>query len=497
MELRKRAQGGWATLCRLSQQREESTDVIVPDVSPDVFTVLSVTAACTLRETTLREGHAELAGSAEVLVLYTSEEEKVCTLRASLPFRHGLEAAGCGEKCAAQARVEAAAAQAAVLNPRKLSLRVTLAEELEAWQERPFELCEGLDGAAEEGLQCRRQELTCTTLAAVAVKQVNFTEDLRLRGEAAAGGLLLRTAAEWQIEETRVMANKLLVRGTAAVQAVTVTDGGAFAGSCTYSLPFSQMIECDGAAPEDRAEITAVTEGLECLLSPGEDGPRLSLNLTGTLAARLWREQTLQAVTDFFSTRCASDFERAPVAAELRPEEIEARGEVSEPLEGAPAQVCDWSCCTGAERLPDGGQLCRYWFRILGRAEDGTLRTVTHRCEVRTELENVLACAARAENVRFAPADGGLTLAFTAVAAGLRAPERTLSQITAGRLDPQQPRRGPEPGTLLLRAVGTEESVWSIAKQYGVPPELLRTANKLAPDAALTPGQLVIVPFAG
>ena len=496
MELIKRALSGWAALPTAVQQREEVLDVIVPDVSPDVFTVLSVTASCALQETVLQPGRAELCGSAEVLVLYTSEEERVHTLRATLPVRHLCEAPGCGEGCVAQASLEALQANATVLNPRKLSLRVLLGEEVALWRPQSWELSADLQGDAGEGLQCARTAQSCPLLAAVTERRVTFTEDLRLHGEAAAGSVLLRSDVEWQVEEVRVLPNRVMVRGTAALRVLTLTEGGGFAGTGSYALPFSQMLECPRAEPGDEAELTIVTAGLDCRLLSAEEGPRLSVDLVGSMAARLWRTQQLETVTDLYSTRYVTAFETEILSCETRTEPAERRADVRESIEcpGAEA-VCDWSWCGRAER--EGPEtVCRFWFRVLVRAE-GCLRTVCRRVDVRLDWEGACCCGVRAENVRVTPEEGGLCLEFTAVCRGAEAARRPLTQVSACTLDPGRPLPRPEPGTLLLRAAGPEETLWSIAKQYGVPQDSLRAANKLAADAQAVPGQLIVVPFAG
>ena len=186
------------------------------------------------------------------------------------------------------------------------------------------------------------------------------------------------------------------------------------------------------------------------------------------------------------------------VAAECRPNKNEYRSAVRDNVECPfdPVQVCDWSWCARGECLADGGALCHFWFRVLCRTAEGCLRTVTRRVDERMEGETCCRCFPRAENVRITPEDNSVCIEFTAVAEYTVKKTCGMTQVSSCRLDRTRLRERPAPGTLLLRTAGAEETVWSIAKQYGVPPAMLREANKLAPDAAMTPGQLIIVPFA-
>lgn len=498
LELMKRAQSGWLTLAQVSQQREESMDMIVPDVSPDVFTVISATAVCTLQEKALRQDRVELMGSAEVTVLYTTEEDRVHMLRGSIPVKHVCEATGCNERCMAQARMDAMTANVVVLNPRKLTLRVMVAEEVTVWQSINYELTEEIISGADEGIECRKTTETCTILAGVAEKKLSFSEELRLHGDAAKGTMLASSTIEWRSEEVKVMTNKLMVRGTAELRVTTVTETGAYAGSCLYSLPFSQMLECDRTESGDAVDICFTTTCLDCRLTVGDGAPQLSCTMCGVVTAKIYRERKMEAVVDLFSTRCACDREMMPVNVECRPMQTEYRSAVKETVECPfqPEQICDWSWCARADSLPDGGALCYYWFRILCRTSEGCLRTVCRRFDERIEGEPCCCCMVRAENVHIVPQDDSLCVEFTVVAECTVRKPCGMNQVASCRLDKARPRQRPAPGTLLLRAAAEEETVWSISKQYGVSPAMLREANKLAPEAAVMPGQLIIVPFA-
>lgn len=493
----KRKQTGWVTLSPLFRRGEESMDVIVPDVQPDVFSVISAEAFCSVQEVRTTAERVELAGTAEVQVLYTAEDEHVFAMHGSIPLRHSFAVSGCDEDCVTQLSACAVHASASVLNPRKLSLRAEIVEEGCVRRRCDYELCEDFRAGPEEGVQTLHEEHRRVVLGGVAQRTLEFSEELRLHGAAAEGGMLAHSAAEWQIEEARALERRIAVRGTVNVTAATVTNEGAFAGTCTYALPFSQTLDCADALPDDTVEVQMAARTAEYRLYEEDGGRRLELRLAGELTACLWRDETLSPIVDLYSTRYELSYESEPLPGENRPEPQELRAALRENVEcGAVAEVCDWSWRACAERAGEGVQ-GRYWFRVLCRMADGGLKTVCRRLDWRPEgTEGLCACRCLAENVRVMPSAEGLSIELTAVCCGCRSCGCGGRQVSACRLDVQTPRSRPEPGTLLLRAAGEQESLWAVAKQYGVPSAQLAAANKLPSDGALTPGQLVIIPFA-
>ena len=107
-----------------------------------------------------------------------------------------------------------------------------------------------------------------------------------------------------------------------------------------------------------------------------------------------------------------------------------------------------------------------------------------------------LCCRVQVEQLSVQPAgDGKIDLRCTVRLRGWGEVKQSCGQVCACTLDREAPRELPPPGTLVLRTVEPQETPWTIAKAYGSRPREILEANHLDPGGALTPGQLVMIPF--
>jgi hypothetical protein len=101
------------------------------------------------------------------------------------------------------------------------------------------------------------------------------------------------------------------------------------------------------------------------------------------------------------------------------------------------------------------------------------------------------------QNVAVQADNGAIQIRFTALLRGRGLVQQPCIQVSRCSLDAEKRRAVPPAGTLVLRAVEEQETVWSIAKQYGSRTRQILAANDLEASSRLVPGQLMMIPFSG
>ena len=108
--------------------QEETAELIVPDIYPDVRAVVDASAICCLRDQEVTNGSFSAAGAFQTTVLFTAEETgEVCVQDAWLPFsvRMNRDEIVSGSFGMADLRIRSVDAR--ILNSRKLLVRVSYA----------------------------------------------------------------------------------------------------------------------------------------------------------------------------------------------------------------------------------------------------------------------------------------------------------------------------------------------------------------------------------
>lgn len=139
-----------------------------------------------------------------------------------------------------------------------------------------------------------------------------------------------------------------------------------------------------------------------------------------------------------------------------------------------------------------------YTLRMLYCCEGGRLHCTEHTVKaVGTQPVQAQQLSVRAgwQNVSAQAENGTIRIRFTALLQGRGLVSQPCTQVTRCSLDPHKRRAVPPAGTLVLRTVEEQETVWSIARHYGSRTRQILAANKLEKDGALTPGKLILIPF--
>ena len=176
----------------------------------------------------------------------------------SVPFTCQVEAPGLTSQGTILADPRLRWAEARVLNPRKILLRVDLAVEIRpASCERT--ICQGVEAAEEHGIRQLQEEQTTDQIVAVQEKPFTFTDGVDLG--LSEGGELLSLRGEPSCEESRLIGSKLIFKGSVELHAL-LRDADGTLRTARESMPFSQIIEVPGAGEDAECEVRVVLTDL-------------------------------------------------------------------------------------------------------------------------------------------------------------------------------------------------------------------------------------------
>ena len=183
--------------------REETIEAVVPDVMPDVQQIMDTEARVYLRGKEIEDGRLSVNAFLEGTVLYQPEGESgLRRLNLSGNFSLSFDDPAIARDTSAHVTLHCTAADARMLNPRKVLLRA----EITAGAAVYGQSVTGFAGSAEgEGLQTLQQSTTISSIAAVEEKTFVIAEDFTLPGGAELGELL-RSRVWAECEDLRMVA---------------------------------------------------------------------------------------------------------------------------------------------------------------------------------------------------------------------------------------------------------------------------------------------------
>lgn len=503
LELNRTQLTGYDTVLDTTLLHEETMEMIVPDACPDILRIVDTEARVCLSGKDALEGRAEISGSIKAAVLYLPDgEEGMRRLEVCIPFSCAVDSARLEARCSLVVLPRVQAAETRSINPRKVLVRANLAVCVRAYAPMTDSICSGLESDGEAGLEQLKEEMTTYVVACVEEKPFTFSDDLTLSGSKPEAQELLKQRLSILCSESKVIGNKLIFKGEAALQLLYRSVENTLCAA-DFTLPFSQIMEVSGAGEEADCALEIVPTSAECTLSPA-DGRTLSVSL-GLLAQAVIREERcVELLSDIYSTLCPLEVDRRSYEMSRLLEHSVKSQSVREIVEtGVLARsVTDAYLCVGQilqER--EGGRLtitAEAGVTVLYEGEEGgpgaVRRQIPVSCQVELPEGCTCSCLCRSPEPVFAtPTSGGLEVRFQLEFHYLALSGSAVSGVSDLRADEDAPREAGAQPSIVLRMVGEQERLWDIAKAYGTTRRDIIQANELEGES-IPRGQLLLIP---
>ncbi|MBQ7875641.1 MAG: DUF3794 domain-containing protein [Oscillospiraceae bacterium] len=282
--------------------------IILPDYFPDVMKILRYTAK-TVKSPVFSEGGAEtVSGNVNIEVNYVSEEGELCSCSQLQPFSHSFDCGG--NVSAAEADIRIGEIGCRAVNKRRIDLHGSIEILLRTLcgEEKNF-----VSSASGAGAVCKSENSENIMMVGEFYK--NFT--IEEKGELGYGkppfGKVLRCSAFAEVTECHVIQDKIVTKGEVRVSLLWQPEYDSESeekGPCfsTFTFPVSRMVDANGILLTDTCDARYEADFPE--ISPAEDGQNVGIKLKVGIFARAYRKNSVEYLTDMFSTDYESKCER-------------------------------------------------------------------------------------------------------------------------------------------------------------------------------------------
>lgn len=492
--------------------KEESADIIVPDMYPDILRIVDTSGLAVIKEKSARDDRTEVFGVVKANVLYVPEgEQGLKKLDVSLPFSHVFEGRGITPESRIMARAVLLSAETHPINPRKVQVSVSVQLDLTVFSAADWDVCEGVAEARENSVQLLKS-VQCAYMP-IAVKDKSFvvSDEIEAPGSRPPILEILKADVRLITQEVKPIGKKLLFKGAAFMRVLYQGPPGAHPadgiGVLEQEVPFSQIIEMEDAEDECDCAVSVQLAGLDLDLRTGLSGEARVLGVSLQLDAQAvgFMQRNLEAVVDLYSTA----FETVPEfrtyhASQLLDKSVH-RQSVRESCEtGQPvgsvidAQVFLWPVTqTREEEYIELSTEAMVKVVYLG--DDQQFYSMMRRVPVSCKLEAAadVECRATAAVTGEILATGtheGVELRFSVDFDVMLSSVGQFTAIGAVSLDMQAPRDSSGQPSVVLRRSQLGESLWQIAKKYNTTTGGIALANQLDESEALEAGKLLLIP---
>lgn len=506
LEMKTTSLGAYEAGGDLTLTQEETAETIVPDYCPDIARIIRTDGSIFLHSRELRDGRAEVSGTVRVNVLYTPDGETgIRMLEFSIPFTAESDSRALPECQYLFARTEAEFLETRMLNPRKVFTHCKLVTTLAGYRRAPLQVCSDTEAEPSLGVEKRQEKQRTVLLTHIAEKDYTFSEAMMLSPGREGAVEILTSRACGTVTESKIVGSKLIFKGMFTVSLLYRTAQGQ-CGASSAQLPFSQIMEVEGAAEQSEADIRLQLTGTDIQID-GDDpeGRQIAVTLYFHASALLREQQELTLLSDLYSTVYEMSYDAAPLSLTTLRETMTRRQTVREILEigmVADSVLTVEVRCSTVQVSREGGSVklrTDAAVRALYLDEGGVPlmaeRSIDVACQV--ELPEGCGVTARAlcpEEVQCSLGDRGIEVRFPVDFFIEAAAMEKRVCVSAARLDPDSPKDLTGKPSLVLRCLGRQESIWDLAKAHNTTIADILTANELGEAGEIPREQLLLIP---
>ena len=301
------------------------------------------------------------------------------------------------------------------------------------------------------------------------------------------------------------MGSKLVFKGMFHVTLLYRTVEGRCC-STSAELPFSQIMEIEGASEGAAASLRLQLTGTDFQIDGADDeGRQIAVTLYFHAVALLRTEQELTLLNDLYSTVYDMTYEAAPLNLTSFSETMSRRQTVREVLEiGVVADAIlslSVSCGPVSVSREGEGTVLRTGATVRAMyLDEGGVPLVAERCiDVTCQLElpedcRIAAQAICAEEVQGTLGDRGIEVRFPVDFRVEAASHVKKICISAAKLDAESAKDLSGAPSLVLRCLGRQETAWDLAKKYNTTISGILSANQLEEEAEIPRDKLLLIP---
>lgn len=496
------------TVAGAAMQKMVEGDVIVPDAKPDILKVLQVDAVSCITEKDVSNERVSIRGRVDLKVLYLpdSETDIIKSILTSFEFDEDITNKRIDVSDSAAISCSVERVDFNVTNSRKLKLKVLVGFDYEIIRVKPIEIAVDCD----EEMEIKRR--TAVVRNNIGVEDYPFLVRDRIVVPSGQASIceLLKTDYEIKDTEYRCMSGKVMVKGSVGI-CLLYTDNNGKIEFCEGEFPFTEVFEMDEADEDTTCDIDYQIDEGNVTVEEDTDGDmrEVAISMTLTAQVKAGNDIEIDMIEDCFAPFKSTSIESERLILEetvSRPSSQNTIRDIAEIPSKSPDIASVYNVVTKphiSNVLVENGRLIcegkiEACILYLSENADNPVYSVkkdipfSYSMECNAEGENLIPqIKAEIKHTGYnlnAAGEVEIRCILNINANVIR--KRETEVITS--VDAEE-KNGTRESRIVVYFVRKGDTLWEVAKRYGVPCEAICEFNELADDR-LKDGTRLLIP---
>ena len=488
-----------------STEQPIDVDFTLPDYCPDISKIFKCRAVSRISSKSMNGKNITVDGSVTITVLYCGSDGQLCSYEYQYPFSKNLEMS---EECAGGnlcVRSKCEYINCRAVTGRKVDIHGAVGIFVRVFRRKSTEIISDIDDC---NIQQRRGSAPATVPMGYTEKYLMVEEDIQIGQGQPSVQRILRYDAKPCVRESKIINDKIVVKGDMAVWILYSPEEGSAPQSVKTVIPFSQLVDMEGITDSCRCDTKSDVAFLEIKPRTSEgDIKCLSLTAKLLLCCEAFCDNEITVVLDAFSRKYEANMSLEKISFESICENVSETFHCKKNIEldEAVSSVSDLWCDiqSVSTKFENGNMII-----------SGTLVACLLTCneggsasyfEKPIDFEYKYALKQGIDNLRCSPEIDIASCGYTITASntvelridlGINAAVyecRTLPLITDIKIDESKPRAHNSKCAMTIYFTAEKECVWDIAKHYNASVDEIMKINDLN-DECLPENKMILIP---
>ena len=301
-------------------------DVIVPDIKPDILSLINVDGNFFINKKEVQEGKVKIDGAVEVFALYVSDDEKASIkgINALLNFNESIEIPGAKDGMLAVVNYKLIGIEHKVLNSRKINVKCSIEIDIKVIGEEEIEVTKDI---LEPGnIQYIKEKICLSELVGAACQKVEVKENIMLEDSKPPISEILKSKLNVINCGYKISYNKILVKADLSVNVVYVADNESMSiESFNTLVPIAGFIDINGISDKNLISIdTSLNSAYIKPIYQDLKANGVNVEVQIDICAKAYGEKSLEVLADLYNPVYEMNLENRNITLK---QNIDARNE--------------------------------------------------------------------------------------------------------------------------------------------------------------------------
>lgn len=273
-------------------------DEIVPDIKPDILSVVSTNGNICIYKKEVMEGKIKIEGGINAYVIYIADDEKssIRTLNANLEFTKIIDLKECKENMQIECRNQISNIDCKILNGRKISLRAIVDMSVVLYSKENIEYIDKIEDIKD--VQLLNKNITINSLVGSGNTKV-YAKDTITIDNVDNLSEIMKVNISIENRESKISYNKVLAKADIVVKVMYLTEDNRINTAIT-NIPIMGFIDMQNVSEEDICDLNYEIKNI--LVKPNNvQEHSVYVEVEIEILSFVYKKQTINMIEDLYS----------------------------------------------------------------------------------------------------------------------------------------------------------------------------------------------------